>query len=317
MPKVSVIVPIYGVEKYIERCARSLFEQTLDDIEYLFIDDCTPDKSVYVLKKVLDEFPHRKEQVIIHRMEQNSGQAAVRKWGMLNATGEYIIHCDSDDWVDVSMYEKMYQKGIEEFADIVVCNCFLISDANVIDYKAFSSLEKYDFLSDILSQKALPSLWNKLIKKELCKSYDLIFPQENMGEDVVLVSQMVWNANTITFLNESLYYYYINPQSITRVDSDERIRDRFRQATANAHIVKTFFDEHGYSQKIKFALVKFIFDQNYLLYPLCRKYNKDLIVWRSSVNDIIPMVYKCPFLSILNKTLFYSLVIKSVFCLNK
>ena len=81
MPKVSVIIPVYGVEKYIERCARSLFEQTLDDIEYLFIDDCTPDKSVDILKHVLEEYPQRKSQVVIHRMEKNSGQAAVRKWG--------------------------------------------------------------------------------------------------------------------------------------------------------------------------------------------------------------------------------------------
>lgn len=107
MPKVSIIIPVYGVEKYIERSARSLFEQTLDDIEYLFIDDCTPDKSVEILKRVLEEYPHRKSQVVIHRMEQNSGQAKVREWGMRNATGEYVIHCDSDDWVDMHMYEEI------------------------------------------------------------------------------------------------------------------------------------------------------------------------------------------------------------------
>ena len=95
MPKVSVIIPIYGVEKYIERCVRSLFEQTLDDIEYLFIDDCSPDGSVRIIMRILDEYPNRKEQVIIHRMEQNSGQAKVREWGMKNATGDYVIHCDS------------------------------------------------------------------------------------------------------------------------------------------------------------------------------------------------------------------------------
>ena len=69
MPKVSVIVPVYGVEIYIERCARSLFEQTLDDIEYLFIDDCTPDRSIEILKQVLEDYPQRKTQTIIHRME--------------------------------------------------------------------------------------------------------------------------------------------------------------------------------------------------------------------------------------------------------
>ena len=86
MPKVSIIIPVYGVEKYIERCARSLFEQTLDDIEYLFIDDSTPDRSIDILKRVLENYSHRKSQVNIHRREQNSGQAIVRNWGMQNAT---------------------------------------------------------------------------------------------------------------------------------------------------------------------------------------------------------------------------------------
>lgn len=124
MPKVSVIIPIYGVQKYIERCVRSLFEQTLDDIEYLFIDDCSPDGSVRIIMRILDEYPNRKEQVIIHRMEQNSGQAKVREWGMKNATGDYVIHCDSDDWTDLMMYESMYQKALEEDADVVVCDYY-------------------------------------------------------------------------------------------------------------------------------------------------------------------------------------------------
>lgn len=132
MPKVSIIIPVYGVEKYIERCARSLFEQTLDDIEYLFIDDCTPDKSVEILKRVLEEYPHRKSQVVIHRMEQNSGQAKVREWGMRNARGEYVIHCDSDDWLDVHMYEEMYNKAIEEDADVVVCDYVVTNDTSII-----------------------------------------------------------------------------------------------------------------------------------------------------------------------------------------
>ncbi len=113
MPKVSVIIPVYGVENSIERCARSLFEQTLDEMEYLFIDDCTKDRSIEVLKSVLKDYPKRKSQVTIHRMDNNSGQAKVREWGILNATGEYIIHCDSDDWVDKDIYRELYEKAKE------------------------------------------------------------------------------------------------------------------------------------------------------------------------------------------------------------
>ena len=97
MPKVSVIIPVYNVEKYIERCANSLFSQTLDDIEYLFVNDCSQDKSIEVLNKVLEKYSNRKKHVIIKNMEHNYGQATVRRWGMLHATGDFVIHCDSDD----------------------------------------------------------------------------------------------------------------------------------------------------------------------------------------------------------------------------
>ena len=170
MPKVSVIVPVYGVEKYIERCARSLFEQTLDDIEFLFIDDCTPDRSIEILQQVLEEYPQRKPQVIIHRMEYNSGQAAVRKWGMQNATGEYVIHCDSDDWVDKDMYRAMYEKAMEDEADMVVCD-YVVSDSEKILERYIGCVDDNtdNFIMDIFHQKVSWSLWNKLFKKRICE----------------------------------------------------------------------------------------------------------------------------------------------------
>lgn len=80
-PKVSIIVPIYRVEEYIERCAESLFAQTFDDIEYIFVDDCSPDKSVEILQRTLEKYPHRKRLTRIERLSSNSGQAAVRDKG--------------------------------------------------------------------------------------------------------------------------------------------------------------------------------------------------------------------------------------------
>ena len=88
MPKVSVIVPVYGVEKYIERCARSLFEQTLDDIEYIFVDDCSPDRSIEILNQVIGEYPGRKDQVQIIHHASNQGLALARQTGLKAATGE-------------------------------------------------------------------------------------------------------------------------------------------------------------------------------------------------------------------------------------
>ena len=167
MPKISIIIPVYKVEKYIERCARSLFEQTLDDIEYLFIDDCSPDKSIEELKDILDEYPHRKSQTIIHRMERNKGQAAVRYWGVKNATGDYLIHCDSDDWVELDMYQQMYNKAIEEDADVVVCDYVVTNGTSVIKtINACHAKSPGQLIENCLFQRDPWPLWNKLFKRK-------------------------------------------------------------------------------------------------------------------------------------------------------
>ena len=121
MPAVSVIVLVYKVEKYIERCARSLFEQTLQDIEYIFVDDCTPDRSIEILERVLEDYPERKSQVIILHNERNSGLPFSRRRGVEAASGDYIIHCDSDDWPESDMYAKLYAKASSENLDMVKC----------------------------------------------------------------------------------------------------------------------------------------------------------------------------------------------------
>lgn len=311
MPKVSVIIPVYGVEKYIERCARSLFEQTLDDIEYLFIDDCTPDKSVEILKRVLEEYPHRKSQVVIHRMEQNSGQAKVREWGMRNARGEYVIHCDSDDWVDVHMYEEMYNKAIEEYADVVVCD-FCSTDCENEQYsKGLISKERENVIVDVLLWRIAGCLWNKLVRRKEYTDHDLNYPTHNMGEDTALIVQILWNAKRISYLPKPLYYYYTNPTSITKDVTDEKIRKRFLQATANVEIIEQFLVDKA-TGKIKDALTKYIFEQSYLLVSLARKNKEDLSIWRRSVGKIRSRVYKCSYLSIKNKLVFYFFLFKSV-----
>ncbi|MCM1452577.1 MAG: glycosyltransferase [Clostridium sp.] len=121
--KVSVLIPIYGVEKYIARCARSLFNQTLKEgIEFIFVNDATKDNSMDVLKSVIDEFPNRKEQIRIIEHSENKGLAVARVTGVTSAKGEYVTHCDSDDWVEPTMYEKMYNVAKQKGSDIVVCD---------------------------------------------------------------------------------------------------------------------------------------------------------------------------------------------------
>ena len=99
--KVSILVPVYGVEKYIKRCARSLFEQTYDNIEYIFVDDCTQDRSIDILEEVLKEYPNRKNQVKILHHAKNRGLSASRNTALDASTGDYLMHVDADDYLHV------------------------------------------------------------------------------------------------------------------------------------------------------------------------------------------------------------------------
>ncbi len=241
IPKVSVIIPVYGVEEYIERCVRSLFEQTLDSIEYLFIDDCTPDCSIGVLKKTLEDYPDRKDQVIIHSMEKNSGQAAVREWGMKHVKGEYVIHCDSDDWVDVNMYKRMYNKAKECNYDIVRCN-FVRTDGmkesmcDIIPESCYAHTDQ--LLSKALIGQSLTSLCDKLVNRRILTN--IIYPVNNMYEDTVLVIQMLYYAKKVAYIPKPFYKYFYSPNSICNRTCIESYLDRLNQVCANTNLIVKF-----------------------------------------------------------------------------
>ena len=267
MPKVSIIIPVYGVEKYIERCARSLFEQTLDDIEYLFIDDCTPDKSVEILKRVLEEYPHRKSQVVIHRMEQNSGQAKVREWGMRNARGEYVIHCDSDDWVDVHMYEEMYNKAIDEDADVVVCDYVVTNDTSIIKtINACHAKSAKQLIENCLFQRDPWSLCNKLFNRKVY--YNIEYPKGAMGEDMATTIQLLWNCKTLSYINKPYYQYFYNYESITKVCTRDSCISKFNQLSCNTTIVMNFIKNKKLDDEYKDALVVYKNFIRSVLYPI-------------------------------------------------
>ena len=123
-PLVSVIVPVYNVEKFIGECVRSLFAQTLEEVEFIFVNDCTPDESMEVVRKIMEEFPGRANAVKFVDKSQNQGLPAARKSGLEVAEGAYIAHCDSDDWMESNMLERMYLEARAYDADAVVCAWF-------------------------------------------------------------------------------------------------------------------------------------------------------------------------------------------------
>lgn len=216
-PKVSILVPVYGVEKFIERCAISLFEQTFEDIEYVFVNDCTPDKSIDILKEVLEKYPDRKAQVKIINHEVNKGLAGARNTGVENANGDYILHVDSDDYLEVNAIELLYKKAISDNADIVVCD-YIFEWSN---YKEIFNINVGDdnvkFIQCILSSKLMIGVVNKLIRKTLYTENNIkAIEGINLGEDLMTIPKLIYYSKKVFKLNSALYHYsQINPNSYT------------------------------------------------------------------------------------------------------
>ena len=217
--KVSVCIPVYGVEKHIERCARSLFEQTMKDgIEFIFVNDCTKDKSIEVLEKILEEYPERKEQVKIIHHEVNKGQLGARNTALQHVSGDYIIHCDSDDWVDLDLYETMYQKAVSEQADVVLCS-ILIERGHKIPYKwQYKCKTVNEMFLQYFNTALFCCLCNKMFRRSIALNAAMLLPDDHipLGEDLLISTKMFLNTSKMVVCDEIYYHYFFNnPDSIT------------------------------------------------------------------------------------------------------
>lgn len=219
--KLSVVVPIYNAEKYIERCARSLFEQTLDKIQYIFVDDCTPDNSVFVLQEVLNDYPNRKKDVIIVRHNFNTGQSGARHDGIKKATGKFIIHCDSDDYIDKDAYKEMYETIINYSADIVVCD--IVQEygnySETLNYN--NQYEDHKLMFDCIAPISVLycSMCNRMVRKELAQTV-LPFDGINMWDDVGMAIRLRFLSRKTVVINKSFYHYTCNNKNSTTKRTD-------------------------------------------------------------------------------------------------
>lgn len=223
---ISVIVPIYKVEQYIEKCVRSLLEQTLEGIQYIFVDDKSPDKSLSILEDVLSQYPKKKERCVILHHEQNRGLATARNTGLSIATGEYIFHCDSDDFLETDALSVLYQKAKEEDVDIVWSDWFLLSSGGERYMKEPDLSSASDALQVILSGGMKFNVWNKLVKRSLYQEHKITFPDgHNMGEDLTMV-MLFAKAEKVAYLPQAFYHYVrLNANAYTQQESPRQIAD--------------------------------------------------------------------------------------------
>ncbi|KAA6338763.1 putative glycosyltransferase EpsH [termite gut metagenome] len=282
-PKVSVIIPIYKVESYIERCACSLFEQTLDDIEYIFVNDCTPDSSMTILFDVIEQYPRRKPQIQIIHHDVNKGLPTARNSGLKIAVGEYIIHCDSDDWVEKDMYESLYNKAVEEDADIVGCDYFYeYINKSVYTKLLFGQNENKCFQKMLSINGIYGNTWNRLVKKNIYTDNNIRFPEEiSMCEDIVATLQLHYFAKKISYIPKAFYHYtQYHMNSITKCVNQQQLEDMLQ----SCQIIESFLHQHHiYEQYYKLFMERvFKYKQNMILIKSLRDFEHWHTIWPES-----------------------------------
>lgn len=255
MYKVSIIVPIYKVEKFIERCVRSLMEQTLGEVEYIFVDDASPDGSIKVLRRTLADYPERASLVRILIHEVNKGLPAARNTGLAVAQGEYIFHCDSDDFVEREMLSEMYEEAKTKDADYLWSDFWLSFEQN----ERYMEVRDYDnpreALNGVLDGAMKYNVWNKLVRRSLYIENDIWFPTgHSMGEDMTMICLLAC-ARRVAYIPKAYYHYVrLNMSALTQTFSERHLVDIQHNVDATVAFLRGRFGGGIESQIARFQL---------------------------------------------------------------
>ena len=250
MPKVSVIVPIYNVEKYLEKCINSLLSQTLEDIQIILVNDGSKDNSGTIAKK----YAEKNKDKVIYVEKENGGLSDARNYGLKYATGDFVAFLDSDDYIEKNAYEEMYNKAIEENADYVECDF-------IWEYPNKAKIDKqykYQNKKEMLSFVRVVA-WNKLIKRSLIIEHNLEFPKGLRYEDVEFTYKLIPYINKFAYVDKPFIHYIQREGSIANVQN-ERTAEIF---TVLDEVIE-FYKKNNIYEEYKEEL-----EYNYARYLLC------------------------------------------------
>lgn len=251
--KISVIVPIFGVQEFIGRCVTSLFNQTMKDVEFIFVNDATQDRSMDILKDVISKYPDRNVMVIEH--DQNRGLPDARNTGLKSANGKYVFHCDADDYVEPEMLATLYSKAEQYNADVVWCDWFLtfMQNERYMSEPEYSNVQ--DAVCGMLSGTMRYNVWNKLIKRSLYVDNNIVFPSGYaMGEDMTMI-RLIACARRIVYAKGAFYHYVrTNSNAYTKTFNRKALTDLHRNVDATLAFIEDFFPEKFINEKNYFKL---------------------------------------------------------------
>jgi glycosyltransferase involved in cell wall biosynthesis len=246
-PLISIIVPVYKVEPYMARCLESLIGQTFKDIEIICVNDGSPDRA----PAICEEYARRDLRITVIS-QVNQGRSAARNTGLLHAKGTYIQFCDSDDFYDLAMCEKMYNAITTSNADIATAGTKIIYDG-VPELSGDHEYYRIKFnglhdIDDEIIQKTDVSVWNKIFRKSIIDKYNIRFPVGLNNEDACFTPKYYFLSKTIYFLDEALYNYIRHPNSIM----SDSLYSKTPLAVDHVNIlynIKAFMDKHELNKK--------------------------------------------------------------------
>lgn len=218
MTKVSIIVPVYNVENYLERCLQSLVKQTLKDIEIICINDGSTDNS----KNILEQYAKEDNRIILINQE-NSGVSKARNKGLELAKGEYIGFIDSDDWVDLNFFEELYNKAKSTNSDIAASSIIREKRGKQEDYYVFYDSYSADNFEEKLKICDIPNynyIWNKIYKTSKLKQANLNFEEGITYEDIIFTPQVVYHLEKLVTVPCVYYHYFCRKNSIVHTKNN-------------------------------------------------------------------------------------------------
>lgn len=265
MCKVSILVPIYGVERYIERCARSLFEQTYSNVEFVFVDDCSPDNSVAILERVVSEYETLVDRVTIINHEKNRGLAAARNSAVEAAGGEFVMHVDSDDWIEPTMVEELVKKQLETGADIVSCNAKVHYADEVVVMEEPNYNSKDEMMRSVIQMTMDHVIWRRLIRASLYLVNNIYAVEGvNIGEDHYTLPRLLFYATSFDKCDKALYHYNcLNNDSYLHFGPSSFNYIKYSNNRDSINILIDFFFQHDktYLDEIYLIKARYVYGQ--------------------------------------------------------
>lgn len=294
--KISVLIPVYNVEKYIRRCIESILSQSLQDFEIIFINDASTDASMDIVR----EFVQKDSRFIIFENEENMGPMWTRMLGYTNASGDYLVFCDADDYMPSDALELLYNAIIKDKSDIV-CGAYTYIDINDSKKKYDSKLtygrSKDAVYRSLLSGELTHSLWAKIFDRKLFENYSYTaFKNYTYTEDGILLYEIINNVKKVSVIEDSVYNYLQNTSSITNTRlSDNSIisnlhfwRIQYNYISKDKDLLKKIaqlrfknlltFMKRDYDKKLILDNLKYDFYRNLFSFRSALRYSDNLLM---------------------------------------